>query len=66
MKAEHRTRCIRPMMQQGGLAEVQAGILVDAGYQTATRLRAATNDELLSLDGIGSVTVRKVREWIGE
>lgn len=65
MRPEHRTRCISAMMRQGKLSESVANILIDAGYQTAPWLRRATNEELLAIEGIGPINVRKIRTWVG-
>jgi hypothetical protein len=38
--------------------------LVDAGYDTDDKVRAATDDELLALDGVGAKTLEKIREAV--
>ena len=65
MRPEHRARCLAVMTGQGDLSEAQADKLIDAGYQTGKLLRAATDQELLAIQGIGRTAVAKVRAWAG-
>ena len=65
MRPEHRARCKNVMTGQGQLSEAQADKLIDAGYQTGKRLRLATDEELLALQGIGERALAKVRAWAG-
>lgn len=62
---QHRARCTEAMLGRGGLSEAQADKLIDAGYQTGKRLRLATDEELLALEGVGQATLDKVRAWVG-
>ena len=44
-----------------GIGKRMAGKLIDAGYSKVKLLRAATDEELLSIEGVGQATVDKVR-----
>jgi hypothetical protein len=40
-------------------------ILVQAGFDTAESIRAASDDELLAVSGVGKATLAQIREEIG-
>jgi len=42
----------------------KAYLLIEAGYGTVEKLRAATDEELLGISGIGPVTLALVREYL--
>jgi len=64
MRPEHRARWVATMVCQGKLSEAQANKLIDKGC-IGKRLRTATDEELLAMNGIGQATVDKVRAWVG-
>lgn len=47
-----------------GLFEAQVLALIQAGYSTYRSLEIATDQELLSVDGIGASSVTKIREYL--
>lgn len=42
-----------------------ARLLIEAGFDTLEKLRGATDNELLDLNGVGPKAVEKLREWLG-
>ena len=44
------------------LTETQTDALIAAGYNTADKLRAAADDQLRAIDGIGPAAVRNIRK----
>lgn len=40
--------------------------LIQAGFDTKSKLRKASDDELQEIEGIGEATVKKIREQLGE
>jgi DNA integrity scanning protein DisA with diadenylate cyclase activity len=42
----------------------KVNLLIEAGYGTISKLRAATDEELLAIPGIEPATVKRVREYI--
>lgn len=78
--AYHRDLRIRELYQLESLAELFQEIdaalsgpesselpkeVVAAGYDTPEKVRAATDEDLLAIDGVGKATVRKLREEFG-
>lgn len=45
-----------------GVTVAQRDALVAAGFETTDDIRAATDDDLLAVDGIGHATVERLRE----
>ena len=45
------------------LDESVVELLQDAGYVSADAIKAASDDDLLAIDGIGKGTLKKVREF---
>ena len=64
MRPEHCARCIEGLMQSG-MGKAQAEKLLDARFWPVKKLRAASDAELLAIEGIGQATVDKVRAWVG-
>ena len=48
----------------GGIPKYVLDVLVEAGYDTVTKVRAASDDELLAVDGIGEGRLRAIRKVI--
>ena len=65
MIPEHRARCVEGLMQSG-MGKTQAEKLLDAGLWPVKKLRAASDEELLMIEGVGQATVDKVRAWVGQ
>lgn len=65
MRPEHRARCVNGIMESG-INATKASLLFDAGYTSAKLLRAATDEELLAIPGIGRTAVGKIRAWLGQ
>jgi len=63
MKPEHRARCAEGLAQSG-MGRVQAEKFLDAGFWPVKKLRAATDEELLAIPGIGTGTVKKLHAWM--
>jgi len=51
---------------QSGMGKAQAEKLLDAGLWPVKKLRIASDEELLAIEGIGQATVDKVRAWAGK
>ena len=49
-----------------GLTDEQLGALRAAGYGDVASIRAASDEQLLAVDGIGPATVKKLREAAGK
>ena len=64
MRSEHRARCVNGIMESGVNA-TKANLHFNAGYTSDKRLRAATNEELLAIPGIGQGALKKIRDWAG-
>lgn len=64
MRPEHRARCEGGIMESG-VSATKAGRLFDAGYTKAALLRAASDEELLAVPGIGRTALGKIRAWAG-
>lgn len=47
------------------VSESVQGRLVDAGYDSTEAIQAASDDELLEIDGVGPATLQKIREASG-
>jgi hypothetical protein len=53
-----------PMGAALGISEAQAAALAEAGYDTAEALEAASDEDLMEVDGIGKATVKKIRDGL--
>ncbi len=51
--------------RRGGIPRPVADRLMDAGFGIAREIRAATDEELLAVQGIGPGMLTKLREWVG-
>ena len=47
----------------GLLKEDQVIAMLNAGFESKLSVRAASDEELIKIDGIGAATVIKLREW---
>ena len=65
MRPEHRTRCVGGLMESG-MNKAQAEKLLDAGLWPVKKLRGVSDEELLTIEGVGQATVDKVRAWTGK
>lgn len=65
MRPEHRARWVSGIMESG-VSTTKANLLFDAGYTNVRLLRAATNEELLAVPGVGRTVVGKIRAWLGQ
>lgn len=53
---------IEAITQLAGLDDEIKAKLMAAGYETNAAVHEATDDELLAIEGIGSATLRKIRD----
>ncbi len=51
--------------RRGGIPRPVADRLMDAGFGIAREIRAASDEELLAVQGIGKGMVAKLRAWVG-
>ncbi len=51
--------------RRGGIPRPVADRLMDAGFGIAREIRAASDEELLAVQGIGPGMVAKLRAWVG-
>ena len=65
MLSEHRARCVGGLMESG-MGKAQAEKLLDAGLWPVKKLRVASDEELLAIEGIGQATIDKVHAWAGK
>lgn len=61
----HEKRMQNNVAGECGISEQKALRLAEAGYGRLRDLRAASDEELLAVQGIGPGTVKKIREAIG-
>ena len=59
---QHQKRFQNNIARSCGINRQKAMKLAEAGYGRLCDLRAATDEELLALEGIGPGTVKKMRE----
>lgn len=64
MRSEHRARCVNGIAESG-VSKTKAALLFDAGFWPVKRLREASDEELLAIEGIGRAAVGKIRAWVG-
>ncbi len=50
--------------RRGGIPRPVADRLMDAGFGIAREIRAASDEELLAVQGIGPGMVAKLRAWV--
>ena len=61
MNPEHRARCEQAIVRLG-TTKAQAAKLFEEGYLTPRFIREATDEELLTIEGIGLGTVKRIRK----
>lgn len=62
---QHQKRFQDNIIHKCGIGADKALQLVEAGYGRLNDLRAASDEELLAVEGVGSGTVKKIRDAIG-
>jgi DNA integrity scanning protein DisA with diadenylate cyclase activity len=62
---QHLKRMMSNVARKCGLSADKALLLVKAGYARLNDLRAASDEELLAVEGVGPGTVKKVRKALG-
>ena len=62
---QHQKRFQDNISRSCGINHQKALQLAEAGYARLSDLRAATDEELLAIQGIGLGTVKKIRNAIG-
>lgn len=60
-----RDRKANVIARRGGLPRPLADRLMDAGFGLAREIRAASDEELLAVQGIGPGMLTKLRAWVG-
>ena len=50
--------------RRGGIPRPLADRLMDAGFDKAAKIRAASDEELLAVQGIGAGMLAKLRDWV--
>ncbi len=50
--------------RRGGIPRPIADRLMDAGFGIAREIRAASDEELLAVQGVGSGMLKKLRAWV--
>lgn len=48
----------------GGIPEYVAGVLIKGGYDTVDKVRSASDEELMALDGIGKGRLKAIRKVV--
>ena len=64
--SEHDARKESVIAKRGKMPPGIAKKLSEAGYGLARDLRAATDKELLTVQGVGQGTLKKIRDWVGQ
>jgi len=62
---QHLKRRMSNIARKCNISLLKARLLVEAGYGRLGDLRAASDEELLAVEGIGRGIVRKIRKSLG-